>query len=292
MNKNTVSNSISVPTSRSIGKNYKKKIIGNYAMGNRQESAKHHNQSYDMNSRNSNKQVSAYIANKILASKYNENKAHATSINNTKDTKRMKKLVFLGEQALSKEHQNKIHPQIKTQAILYGSLKNRSAKRFNDKINGSKLSDSKKATSKKKKKNNFNNTTKLSGNFINMPWENYVAQFPVNSKCMMSINTNRQSNALYSKISTPKANAIGRKLNGYENKSTIISPPSSTKHSDPRTYFFNFPGTTKAKSKGMSTSEIVSTVMQGYDTKITEKNFMNNKWIISYQGIKLKGSID
>lgn len=95
-----------MPTSRSIGKNYKKKIIGKYAVSNRQESAKHHNQSYDMNSRNSNKQVSAYIANKILASKYNENKSHATSINNTKETKRMKKLVFLGDQGNMKDQQN------------------------------------------------------------------------------------------------------------------------------------------------------------------------------------------
>lgn len=100
---------------------------------------------------------------------------------------------------------------------------------------------------------------------------------------MMSINTNRQSNGIYSKISTPKSNAIGRKLNGFENKSTIISPPSSTKNSEPRTHFFNFPGTTKAKAKGMSTSEIVSSGANCYDSKITEKNFMNNSCQIQFE---------
>ena len=77
-------------------------MIAKYAMSNREGSAKHHNQSHDINSRNSSKQVNMYITNKILGSKYNDNKSHASSINNTKDTKRMKKLVFLGDQVNSK----------------------------------------------------------------------------------------------------------------------------------------------------------------------------------------------
>ena len=54
-----MSNSVSGPTSRSIGKSFKKKMINKYATNNRQASAKYHNQSQDINSRNSAKQVSA-----------------------------------------------------------------------------------------------------------------------------------------------------------------------------------------------------------------------------------------
>jgi hypothetical protein len=88
-------------------------MINKYATSTRQSSTKHHNQSQEVNSRNSAKQVSAYIANKILASKYNENKSHGTSLNNTKDVHRMKKLVFLGEQLPAKKTTDKIRPQLK-----------------------------------------------------------------------------------------------------------------------------------------------------------------------------------
>lgn len=75
---------------------------------------------------------------------------------------------------------------------------------------------------------------------------------------------------MLSKISTPKANAVGRRYNGFENKSTLVSPPSSTKHSEPRGHFFNFPSTTKA----MNTSEIVSSMATGNVSK-KDKNFKN-----------------
>ena len=118
---------------------------------------------------------------------------------------------------------------------------------------------------------------------MNIPWENYIGSIPSNSKYTMSINTNRNSNVIYSKISTPKANTVGRKWNGFENKSTVVSPPSSTKNSEPRTHFFNIPGTTKAKTKGMSTSEIVSAVTAGYDRNKADKNFMNNSGQIQFE---------
>lgn len=75
-------------------------------------SAKYHNQSQDINSRNSNKQVNAYIANKILVSKCTENKSHGTSLNNASDTKRMKKLIFLGDKVPTYKA-DKIRPMIK-----------------------------------------------------------------------------------------------------------------------------------------------------------------------------------
>lgn len=122
---------------------------------------------------------------------------------------------------------------------------------------------------------------------MNIPCEQYVGPVASNSKYTMSINTNRHNNMsinvsannrsgakchMLSKISTPKANAIGRRYNGFENKSTLISPPSSTKNSEPRGHFFNFPGTTKAK--GLNTSEIVSAMATGHVSK-KDKNFKN-----------------
>lgn len=73
-------------------------MMSKYYMSTRPDTSKYHNQSQVINSRNSTKQGSAYIANKILATKYNENKTHATSLSNAKDSKRMKKLVFLRDQ--------------------------------------------------------------------------------------------------------------------------------------------------------------------------------------------------
>lgn len=119
--------------------------------------------------------------------------------------------------------------------------------------------------------NNFNNTTKLSSHYMNIPCEQYIAPVPGRSKYTISINTNRHNNAsinlstnnrsgakchMLSKISTPKANAIGRKHHGFETKSNLVSPPSSTKHSEPRSHFFNFPGTTKARANAMNSSDI------------------------------------
>lgn len=127
----------------------KKKMLTKYATGTRQASAKYHNQSQDVNSRNSAKQVNNYIANKILASKLNENKPHATSLSNTKDAKRMKKLVFLGDQVTNKKTTDKIRPQLKYSCESVRRSQKRNAKaRYYDKSNTSKMSDAKKSNSK------------------------------------------------------------------------------------------------------------------------------------------------
>jgi len=293
-----MSNSISGTTSRSIGKSFKKKMMNKYTTANRHASMKYHNQSQEVNSRNSAKQVSAYIANKMLSTKYNDNKPHATSVSNTKDTKRMKKLVFLGENASSKKTSDKIRPQLKnTCDSVRRSQKRGTKSRYNEKSNGSKLSEGKKVLSKKKKKNNFNNTTKFSTNFMKMPCDTFAAPVAKNSKYTVSINSNRQSNMsmniskhnrsgakchMLSKISTPKANAVGRRYRGFDNKSNLVSPPSSTKHSGPRGKYFNFPGTTKAKGKGMNTSEIVSAMAAGV-TQSHDKNFKNMSGPIQFE---------
>jgi hypothetical protein len=176
-----MSNSVSGPNSRSIGKNFKKKIISKYATTNRQAGTKYHNQSQDINSRNSAKQVNAYIANKILASKFNDDKTHGSSLNQSKDVKRMKAT-------------ERIRPQIKnTCDSVRRSSKRSSKSRYYDKSTASKMSDGKKQSLKKKKKN-FNNTTKLSTNFNDAPPDTYVASIPTNSKYTMSINTNRHNN--------------------------------------------------------------------------------------------------
>ena len=221
-----MSNSVSGPTSRSIGKSFKKKAIGKYTTTARNATGKLHNQSQDVNSRNSGKQVNAYIANKILSSKYTENKSHATSLGNTKDLKRMKKLVFLGDQSSSKKMADKIRPQLKNtcDSVRRSQKRGTKTRYYENKSNMSKLSEGKKTLSKKKK-HNFNNTTKLSSNLMHMPCEQFVAPVAKHSKYTVSINTNRQSNMsdsvskhnrsgakchMLSKISTPKANAVGR----------------------------------------------------------------------------------
>jgi len=288
---NTSNNSISGPTSRSIGKGYKqKKITTQLYDGNKPENftTKYHNSSQVINSRNSSKQGNEYVANKILANKSNENKTHAISLSNANEAKRMKKLVFLGEQ----NSKNRVKPQLKTSWESVRKSQKRSAKsRYYDKTIGAKQSDGKKITSKsRKKKNNFNNTTKLSSHYMNVPNDQYIVPIAPNSKYTVSINTNRHANMsinlstnnrsgakchMLSKISTPKANAIGRKYNGFENKSTLISPPSSTKHSEPRGHFFNFPSTTKAQSKGKNASGLSSALEHGIVKKKKTNNFKN-----------------
>ena len=83
---------------------------------------------------------------------------------------------------------------------------------------------------------------------------------------------------MLSKISTPKASAIAKRYNGFENKSTLISPPSSTKNSVPRGRFFNFPGTTKSRkerdSDKINNSDFVSSMANGQVNK-KDKNFKN-----------------
>lgn len=90
---------------------------------------------------------------------------------------------------------------------------------------------------------------------------------------------------MLSKISTPKANAIGRKYNGFENKSTVVSPPSSTKHSEPRGHFFNFPGTTKARAKGINASDMMAAMAQGVidNSKKDKNNFKNMSGPIQFE---------
>lgn len=121
----------------------------------------------------------------------------------------------------------------------------------------------------KKKRTTFNNTTKISNHYMNIPSEIKLETLQV----IQNISINNRSGAkchMLSKISTPKANAISRRYNGFENKSTLISPPSSTKHSEIRGPFFNFPGTTKGKRKGMNTSELATGHVVDKD-----KNFKN-----------------
>jgi hypothetical protein len=119
-----------------------------------------------INSRNPNKQSNAYCpdTNKIkLSSKYNENKVHATSVSNDKTAKRMKKLVYFGEQTTK----NRIKPQIKTTCDSVRKSQKRGTKsRYYDKISTSKMSEARKPSSKNKKKKSFNNTTKLSSHFV------------------------------------------------------------------------------------------------------------------------------
>lgn len=171
-------------------------MLTKYATGTRQASAKYHNQSQDVNSRNSAKQVNNYIANKILACKFNDNKSHGTSLSNTKDAKRMQKLVFLGDQITNKKTSDKIRPQIKNSCDSVRRSQKRNAKaRYYEKSNTSKLSEAKKGTSKKKKKTNFNNTIKLSSNYANLPTENYMGSIPSNSKYTVSLSNNNRSGA-------------------------------------------------------------------------------------------------
>lgn len=143
----------------------------------------------------------------------------------------------------------------------------------------------------KKTKTNFNNTTKLSTHFISSPCDNFIGKVTANSK--YTINTNRQTNVsinhsnnrsgakcnMMSKVSTPKANVIRRKKTGFENKSTLlISPPSSTKHADPKMHFFNFPGTTKAKGFNKNYSVIGTE----YDSQ-NNANFKNMSGPIQFE---------
>ena len=151
--------------------------------------------------------------------------------------------------------------------------------------------------SSKSKKKNFNNTTKLSSHLMNAACDQYVVPLAPNSKYTMSINTNRHANMsinlpnnrsgakchMLSKISTPKANAIGRKYQGFENKSTLISPPSSTKHSDPRGHFFNFPATTKARSKNVNASDMMVAMVNDATKKKKDKNFKNMSGPIQFE---------
>lgn len=87
---------------------------------------------------------------------------------------------------------------------------------------------------------------------------------------------------MLSKISTPKANAVGRKYKGFGDKSNLISPPSSTKHSEPRSHF-NFPGTTKARGNKMNVSDIVSAMAVGHVNKKKEANFKNLSGPIQFE---------
>lgn len=277
-------------------------MISKYALGSRHDSSKYHNQSHDVNSRNSAKQVNAYIANKILGTKQKDNKSHATSVSTAKDTKRMNKLVFMGEQRSNKPITDKVRPQLKNSCESVRKSQKRSAKaRYLDKSNTSKMSESKKGTSKKKKKPNFNNTTKLSSHYMNVPGDQFMQSMAPNSKYTMSINTNRHANVsinipsnnrsgakchMLSKISTPKTNAVGRRYKGMDGSGPkIISPPSSTKNSEPRAHFFNFPGTTKARKKGMNTSEIISSMATGPAFK---NNFSNLSYNSSASKLGMK----
>jgi serine/threonine protein kinase len=160
------------------------------------------------------------------------------------------------------------------------------------------MSEARKPSSKNKKKKSFNNTTKLSSHFVTPVWDQYVMPITTNSKYTMSINTNRHANMsinlsnnrsgakchMLSKISTPKANAVGRKYNRFENKSNVVSPPSSTKNSEPRGHFFNFPGTTKARAKGINATDMMAAIVHGASKKKNKsKNFKNMSGPIQFE---------
>lgn len=161
---------------------------------NQSVATKYHNSSQVMNtlnSRNTSKQVNNYAANKIIANKYDGNKSHSTSVSHAKDPKRMKKLVYLSEQTTK----NRIKPQLKASCDSVRKSQKRSAKnRYYEKMNSSKISETRKPSSKSRKKKNFNNTTKLSSHFINAACDQYVVPMTANSKYTMSINTNRHAN--------------------------------------------------------------------------------------------------
>ena len=89
---------------------------------------------------------------------------------------------------------------------------------------------------------------------------------------------------MLSKISTPKANAIGRRYTRFESKSNVVSPPSSTKHSEPRGQFFNFPATTKARAKGINATDMMAAITQGAVKKKNKaKDFKNMSGPIQFE---------